>query len=563
MIKIVFNKTTIGLLVLFIYLIPNIFLQEEARYLVHDNLDSNVVWYKVLAESGSFFSSSLTEIPNILGGIPRGCYPSEFNLLHILYLLFSPLMAYNINIILIHIIAFLGMLFLLRDYVFHKKDDFFAIGISLVFAMLPFWPSGGISIAGQPLLIWALFNIYNGKKYWLNWFIVIAFPFYSSLILSNLFFIPVLSVVFVGLFFKHKKINWHVIIALSLFVLASVIESYRLFEMEFFRDFESHRTEFEPQGKLNINGVIGSVILLFVKGHYHFHSFHWYILLLVPLFLILSYAQKNNLIKVKIVLILIGFSLFISLIHMFKSWEHYNVLSQKFYLLKILNIRFISLYPLIWHLVFAIMVSELIKYKFLKIASYAIITLAIVFSFTNFILTDYMGSKYVENSFFYTVFKNYDKSSNQTFNDYYEKKIFDRLDINNFRNGKIACLGINPAKVQFNSLYTIDGYFGYYPLQRKKQLKAIIEDELSKSTIRKAKFDKLGQRAYLFAFELNDNHRAERINLPEWNYQKLKMLGCKYIFSTVQFQINGDDIPIKLSHDINENNKWLYIYEIL
>ena len=149
----------LAFLVLAIYLSPNIFFPNEAHFLIHDNLDSNVVYYKNLAESGKMFASNLDVIPNSLGGVPRAAYPTEYCLFVLLYLLFPALAAYNINILIMHLVAFLGMYLLIGKFVFKNENKFAISSISLLFALLPFWPSGGLSIAGQPLILFAFLNI--------------------------------------------------------------------------------------------------------------------------------------------------------------------------------------------------------------------------------------------------------------------------------------------------------------------------------------------------------------------------------------------------------------------
>ena len=111
----------LALLVLVIYLFPNIFFPSKAKYLVHDNMDSNVVWYKNLTESGKIFAGNYEKIERSLGGIDRGCFLTEFNVNIWLYRLFNPLTAYNINIILMHLFAFFSFLVFLRN-IYLKKN---------------------------------------------------------------------------------------------------------------------------------------------------------------------------------------------------------------------------------------------------------------------------------------------------------------------------------------------------------------------------------------------------------------------------------------------------------
>src|ERR1700722_6538021 len=114
----------LALLLLFIYLSPYIVFPTHAHFLIHDNLDSEIGWYKMIAESGLTFSSNYTVFPNLFNGIPRGCMPSELDFYTILNLLCSPLLAYFLLVILQHLIAFFGMRLLLKDYIFRGNAPY-------------------------------------------------------------------------------------------------------------------------------------------------------------------------------------------------------------------------------------------------------------------------------------------------------------------------------------------------------------------------------------------------------------------------------------------------------
>lgn len=67
----------IAAIVLFIS--PLFILGENAHIRVHDNLDSNIAWYKVLKESGETFGDINAKIPQVIGGqLSRNAYGSEW-----------------------------------------------------------------------------------------------------------------------------------------------------------------------------------------------------------------------------------------------------------------------------------------------------------------------------------------------------------------------------------------------------------------------------------------------------------------------------------------------------
>src|ERR1700733_10244045 len=107
----------IALGLLFIYLSPYIIFPGHAHFMLHDNLDSGVGWYKMITGSGLTFAPNNAIFPNIFSGIPRGCMPSELDFYTLLNLICSPWVAYCILVVLQHLIAFYGMRRLITDYV--------------------------------------------------------------------------------------------------------------------------------------------------------------------------------------------------------------------------------------------------------------------------------------------------------------------------------------------------------------------------------------------------------------------------------------------------------------
>ncbi|ESU33965.1 hypothetical protein G3A_03980 [Bacillus sp. 17376] len=57
-----------SLIVKSLFLSPYFILGDDAHIRVHDNLDSNLAWYKVLAESGQIAGSLQSRIPQIIKG---------------------------------------------------------------------------------------------------------------------------------------------------------------------------------------------------------------------------------------------------------------------------------------------------------------------------------------------------------------------------------------------------------------------------------------------------------------------------------------------------------------
>jgi Protein of unknown function (DUF6044) len=100
--------------ILILYLSPLYILGEHAHIRVHDNLDSNIAWYKVLASSGEIRGSINATIPQVINGqLSRNAFSTEFSLIVWLYTLFPTMIAYALSQSISRFVAFIGMYLLL------------------------------------------------------------------------------------------------------------------------------------------------------------------------------------------------------------------------------------------------------------------------------------------------------------------------------------------------------------------------------------------------------------------------------------------------------------------
>jgi len=546
------NKVILlSLLVILIYLSPNIFVPHQAKYLIHDNLDSNPVWYKNLAESGKMFASSKEIVPNSLGGIPRGCYPSQFNLLYLFYLWFPALFAYNLNIVLMHLIAFFSMYIFSRKYIFKGKFDTLTAGVSLCFALLPFWPSGALSIAGQPLLLYAFLNILNKDLSMKNWLIIIFIPFYSVLVFSNLFLCIVLFILFIFYSIYKKQVNYYFIAAIALFALISMLVDYRLFIMQFVEHFESHRSVLVKTATLNFKGVVGVSLLHFLFGQYHFLSLQFPVILILSLMALFLTKERNK--RFRLLALLFG-AYCISLSYVLPDWKLADELMNKFSILKVFGLRFYSLFPLIWIIIFAYSCYLLLESKliFQKILPYFILAFSI-FAFFGLNSKDYYNSDFGENTF-YRTYINKKNEGFATFDEYYKIPVFNEVK-KKLSPGPyyVGCIGIDPEVAQYNGFNTIDGYFFYYSKKHNELMNTISKKEMEK-TGRAT----LGSRCYLVSDDV-EKGKNEITNL-ELDFEKMKTIGTRYIIS--DRKIINENLTDEQVFNTTDLKDILFIYTI-
>ncbi|WP_240910204.1 DUF6044 family protein [Desulfopila sp. IMCC35008] len=551
-------KVGFPILILLIYLSPLILLGQDAYILIHDNLDSNIAWFKVLAESDLIFAPSEKHIPNIFGGLPRVSLGTEFNLNLWLYILFPPYIAYVINLFAIHQLAFLGMYILLGRYFLNDTDKHFPLirsGVALCFSLLPFWPSGGLSVAGLPIALYAFLNIRHRKDHYSDWLVICLLPFYSSLLASYLFFLIVLSCILIYDFIRGKR-NFHFLFSMIIMSLIFVLVQYRLFQMLLFDShFISHRSEFVISS-YNFSAAISDGLKNFLNGQYHAHSLHnKYILPAVAVGLIASFAYRDHL-KSIVLLLMMAFS--ISMIYGLWRWEGLNVIKENIFILRSVNFsRFHWLHPVIWYLLLALSLSVLSK---IRIIGPPLVSILILFQISWLFYNSNFWSEYRTNRISFRAFYAEDQ--------FHEISKFIGENENDFR---VVSLGIHPSIAQYNNFFTLDGYVVNYPLYYKHQFREIIAGELKKNESLKEYYDNWGSRVYLFSSELRENGdylannsgNEFEISRLDISTQAFREMGGRYIISAVKINEENNPGITLLQIFINPESAWdIYLYGV-
>ncbi|MEN6374689.1 MAG: DUF6044 family protein [Smithella sp.] len=285
---------TLGFIITCLIISPYIFLGENSLTRIHDTLDMGVANLVALIRSGNVFHFNAM-IDNVMNGLPHSSFASPFYVVVWIFLIFKPFTAYVINELLVHVIAFTGM-FLLLDEHFRKNNEgmFIVFGCSLCFAFLPFMPQLGLTVAGQPLLLYAFLNLLNNKQNKSNFAIIFIYPFYSYLVLSGLFIIIALGLLFLWDCYRNEKLN-----KLALFGLMTLVFAYGIVEHILIKDyllntgFISHRTEWNLQwGAYSFKEAIGQAASLLIHEQTHAVSLHTPILFSFILSVIILIEKK-------------------------------------------------------------------------------------------------------------------------------------------------------------------------------------------------------------------------------------------------------------------------------
>jgi len=546
-----------ALAIIFLYLSPLYILGQDAHVLILDNVDGAVASVKILAESGLIFGPMDSVVPQIMNGLPRNTFGTEFNLQVWLYHFLPPFTAYVSNLTLIHLVAFAGMWLLLKRHVLtEKRHEYIAVGVALAFALLPFWPHGGLSVAGLPLVLYAFMNIRARQDRWSDWLILTLVPFYSSLVFSFAFFLLLMGVWWLGEALLKRELNLNFLAAIIFMSLVYVVVEYRLVYNTFFDPgFVSIRSEFPLSRVHSLRAAIKSSLVNFIYGHFHAPSLQN--LVIIPATVL---ALIISLFKRKLPAFMLGLIFLCGIISIWYGFWFYDgwvPLKQQIGLLREFNFsRFHWLHPLLWYLVFALALKIIAgKNRIGMIIAVILVTVQVgfVFMHNEAIVEERSGSPSYREFFAETQYR--------------EIKDYIGLPQQDYR---VVSIGIHPSISLYNGFYTLDGYSSNYPLSYKHEFRKIIAPELDKSPFYRDYFDSLGgSRCYMFVEKLmynsmmtkDSNIKIEQLDIDT---AQLKKMGGRYVFSALEIQ-NAEDIGLRLGKIFeNDQSAWkIYLYQVL
>ncbi len=508
-------------IVLFIYFSPLLFFSNEARFMEYDSLDTNVVWYKMLAESGLMFADGNSVLDFTMGGIPRNYYPSEWSVPKLLYLFFNPQTAFSLNYILIHLVAFIGLYLLLKKYV--VKEPIVYTLVALAFALVPHRAMGEITVVGLPLLTFALTNIFKkDAKYW-DWLIIILFSLFSSLVFGNAFSFPILFLFFlIGVLAKWWKFSLKGILPFILLGGITLLSEYRMLTVLFSGAETNRMADTSSVEKfMNIKGIIGSTVLGFAFSQRHYHTLSFTIVLISILFSVYYLIKKEY----KRILIPIGFMSIIFMM-VFISIFSDNVDFKEEFGINIpnVNFRFWVWLPFLWYLIFAYVLKELMLDNRKKITT---VLLAMQIVYVMFLLypRDYFGARYTDNIFANTYI--YSKNKEQTrWEEFYMTKEFEQIKtvVPDIIEHKSIRIMIEPEILQYNGLKTLEAFYVFYPLEKLKMIRQADSVERVNSELSKEGFYKFSNRNFLFYDQAD-------YGIPKWNWDLLRKENVKYLIT--------------------------------
>lgn len=516
--------------------IPHIFwgvLGENSYIRIFDSLDSEIVHLKLILDSSDpigIHSDSM--VMGVMNGLPRYVFRGGFSFTLLLFSLFPFIYAYILNHLIVHLIGFIGMFLLLNRY--FLKNNYLSFVIALIFGFLSYHHiQNGISISGQPLLLWVFMNIiYKHKNPW-NWVVIILFPFFSFIPITLPFIIPMLVVYGAYEYFVNKRFEWNYVWGMVLLVSINIIIEFNLFQGLFLNpDYISHRSEWYlmpyESGEM-MRFIADQMIDAFTEGGAHSGIMSSFPALFLVIVASVFFKIKAST-KIKMLLGLLLFSYL---------WVILNELIRYYIgpyveIFRTFNImRFNLFIPLFLLLIIASYLNEF-NWRKLSHASIGIGILFYIFMSTlwfndevNLNLRHVVGKEVIE----------------PTYEKFYDEDLFTEvksyLGEKEIKENNFLALGLYPGILQYNQISTLGGYQNNYPLEYKYEFRKIIVEEMKKNKDIHRNFDDWGSRCYLFSSELGITYyRSKEILFPiqnlNINTDQIKKMNGKYILSAVQ-----------------------------
>ncbi|MBF2348000.1 hypothetical protein IA935_01880 [Listeria marthii] len=548
----------VALLLLAIYVAPLFILGGNSHVRIHDNLDSNMTWYKMVLDSGDYTAKvGMANIDQIMDdSVPRDSFDSEFVGIDWLYMIFSAPIAFAVSQLITRVFAFLGLFLWARDYLIKDKKYLVPLYfVSLAFALTPYWPSGMLSTLGMPLALWAFLNIRNNRRRIWNVVILTLLPFYSSLILGFCFFLVMVGCIWLYDVIKKKQVNIRFLLSMIYMGLLYALVNYRFIYAMFLHPEPDSRSEFSlPQ--LSFLSSIRLSFKNFINGHTHDQALAGFVILPILLLVLVLILIKREWVKEKLFLWLFGFNLFLSFWYGFWWYKGWNVIKENVEIMRTFNFsRFHFLQPFLFYGLFALAIVYLIKKgNWWRKLAYVAIVLQLVVVFAN-------------NSEIYYRTGNGSPSINQFYATEQFEEIKDYIGKPQ-PSYRVGSIGLHPSVSQENGFYTVDGYVNSYPLAYKKAFRKIIAGELDKSPVLEDYYDNWGNRCYLFSAELGKNYdfgkdSDKHIKQLDFNSAAFKAVGGEYILSAVPID-NASDVGLQFEKAFNNKESYwkIYLYKV-
>lgn len=561
----------ISMMLILLAYMPFLAMGERSYLTIGDGLDGVHTYQKLEAQNIKTYGLFNNSFPQPVGGVPRFPYKLP-GIGTVLFLLFNPFVADILNRFIISLVAFLGMLILLKHWLPENKREqehkYLIAGVSLCFSLCGYWSYAGISVAGLPLIYYAFAT--SDRNFKLSVLIALFYAFYSSLALVGIFLLIVLAAIeIINIITRRGSIKRTAFIfILGLFYL---VASIGLVMSILHPLFVSHRIEFDMVGKYpTVLESLRLAIRMFFTTLAHNKGYSTWIIILSLAAIIYVKLKKEKLSSsFKKVYLLYALLVVISFLFSTKWIVGFQ---KQIPLLGMLQLqRFYWLLIPLQYLIFFETLLIIQKTKFGKIF-YVILLLqfGILVYNSHLDLIKVTMKRIIGRQVL-----------NVNYQEFYSKSLFE--SINEYigkpqSTYRIVSLGLPPAVALYNGFYTLDGYWSSgYPIEHKNEFGKAMEGELIKNKKLSNTYYNWGSPCYLFSDDIDKKigygeHAVPIIRKDSGividnlsiDTNILQSMNCRYVFSSLPIQ-NHDEIGLKpentFENDVSPYK--IYLYSII
>jgi hypothetical protein len=377
------------------------------------------------------------------------------------------------------------------------------------------------------------------------------------------------------LWIKDKRFPLSIFISLFVLSLGYVLFEYRLFGAMLFSDTVTIRDSM-VMSSLGIGEVLKLAFEGFTNGQFHCQDSHMYLVLPISLFTIIFLNTRyirtkefNKIVKDPINLVFLWI-VFNSLIYGMYDWEPLRTLVETI-VPKLKGFQFDrTLYfnTFLWYALLFLICKRLYDTglrAWVTIANVIVALAALIVMFEPQVYNDFYYTCYNQA---YKVIKHKDTST-LNYKEFYSQRLFEKIkeDID-YKDEWAVAYGMHPAVLEYNGIWTLDGYIGMYTEEYKGKWRYVIAPALDESDEFRQYFDEWGPRAYVFSASGENTYAPYReLKLEDERLMidtdALRTLGCRYIFSRIR-PSNEEELDIKLKGTYEDTSSpyVIFLYEL-
>jgi len=495
---------------------------------VHDNLEPLLGLHAAQRHEGSRSVDGV--LPFLLGGLPVETV-ADAQLVGLMHEQIPLPAAYRLTDLIVRLIGLLGMLLMLRR-AWPRAPAGIALGVSIVFAYVPFFIGAGASSSAVPFTAWALWvwsdSAASRRERGAALAAIAVLPWTFPFALSGMFLIAAGGLAWIALAIHRRSIELPVIALLAVFAASSVLASFDLFAAQLASDPTVwHRVEFRADPTATLSQLLDRTWNLIVDNHYNATTTPYPIMLATfAIGIIAAWRQRAQAVRegrLNLLFALVAGILVVAGAYFLYRDRWLLDLTGRIGLRQLNVGRAYYLLPalyctLFFHSLCAIWRTGRTWRLFVGFA---------------------IGAQIVING---GEAEWLNRSGDPSFAAYRSAGLFEGAveaigrDRSSYR---IGCLGFFPSIAHLNGMHTVGGYWYLYPLETKHRLRSVIAAELAKSEEIRRYFDDWGSRAYLVSAELGKDFFIEKTDgirsIEQWDVDPaaLRALGAEYVFSAV------------------------------